>query len=310
MKLEEFLNGKNVEIYFNEKLKECKTYKKQLTIIKQQRQSRIQSLGLYKYTELCNDNIKQISEIFINKGFKGKKLENIIQKSLNPLDSRLTKYGKYYDNCIDIDEINVLKDTLNIWRKERTHYEVFDFSEICTGLNNYGTIISKVEEIIKINIVDKNKFNNIIYVEFSSTNKDPYSFYLLCKTENNKKYWKMDCRLEDFSLNLREYLFEYLIRNFRSMYHDVFSDNDYRKNYKDHCQFTECDMGLLYNNILTLSNFTMFNRIIKDIVKNNCNYKPSDNDILNVTKDDPLRDINYCKNLNITEDEIHKRIFE
>jgi len=28
MKLEEFLNGKNVEIYFNEKLKECKNYDK------------------------------------------------------------------------------------------------------------------------------------------------------------------------------------------------------------------------------------------------------------------------------------------
>lgn len=293
-----------------EKLKDCKTYKNQLNAIKQERKSLLKTLGIKKYTELCNDNIQQVTDIFVSKGFKGKKLETIIQKSLNSLDSRLTKYGKYYDNCIDIDEINMLKETLEIWRKDRKKYEIFSFAELCENLNNYGSVISTIEEIIKTNIVDKNGLNNIIYCEFSEKTNDPYSFYFLDKIVDGKKYWKMDCRLEDFSINFRDYLIEYLIKNFRNMYRDVFADNDYREDYKNHCQFTECDLGLLYSNILTLSNFTNLNNLIKKIIKSNCSYTRKENDIFNITKDDPLKDKNYCRNLHVKETEIHNRIFD
>lgn len=293
-----------------EKLKDCKTYKNQLNVIKQQRKTLIKTLGIKKYTELCNNNIQQVTDVFLKKGFKGKKLETIIQKSLNSLDSRLTKYGKYYDNCIDIDEINILKETLEIWRKDRRKYEIFSFVELCENLNNYGSVISTIEEIIKKNLVDKNGFNNIIYCEFNEKNNDPYSFYFLDKIIDKVKYWKMDCRLEDFSIQFRDYLIEYLIKNFRNMYRDVFADNDYRADYKSHCQFTECDLGLLYSNILVLSNFTMLNNLIKNVIKLNCFYKRDENDIFNIVKDDPLKDKNYCKNLHIKETEIHNRIFD
>ena len=155
-----------------------------------------------------------------------------------------------------------------------------------------------------------NGFNNIIYVNFGKQTTDPYSFYTLDKIKNKKLWWVMDCRLEHFSIVLRDSLLEFLINNFRSMYFDIFSDNIYRHDYKKQCQVTECDMQILYKNIMILSDIKTTNKMIKNIILKDCNYEKTNRDVFNIKTDDPFKNTDTISSLNISEKEIQERLFD
>ena len=116
-------------------------------------------------------------------------------------------------------------------------------------------------------------------------------FYKKCEKcliaiENKKRYWNMDCRLEDFSNKFIDNIRPYLIDMFRKMYFDVFCDNDYRDNFLQKVSKIELDLKQIIQNICLLCNPKKFNKFMRKIVKDKATYKVTVNDIKNFSTDD------------------------
>ena len=210
------------------KIKETKTYTKYLSNIKQTRLGLIETMNLKDYTSLCLEHIEILKRIFSEKGFTPKKIKTTVTKSLSPLELRLTRYENYYDSCLDKDEINILKKVIYSRTISPSEYIVLNTSVVQQIFLNYSSVVSSIEETFTNCLINKAGFNNIIYLPLEqSKDSDPYSFYVLDEiTNGNIKKWKMDCRLEGLTICLRDSLLDYLISVFRTMYFDIFSDNE------------------------------------------------------------------------------------
>lgn len=303
----------NIDDLFN-KIKENKSYNKYLTKLKQLRGGLFESINLTEYIDICAKHISTLKQIFVEKGFTPKKIKTTVVKSMSPLELRLTRYENYYDSCLDKDEIRILKKAVYLSNNFPEKYEPLNTTDIQQRLSNYSSIVSSVEEIITNCLVNNKGFHNIIYLPLLQSNEsDPYSFYVLEEiAPRNIKKWKMDCRLEDLTLFLRDSLLEYLISSFRVMYFDIFSDNEYRPEYKKQCQASECDMAIISRNIYFLLDLKKINKMVRKIVKDNCSQSDTNNpkDKFNIRTDDPLHNDNYYASNQITKYYIVRRIFD
>ena len=99
----------------------------------------------------------------------------------------------------------------------------------------------------------------------------------------------MDCRLEDFSNNIINNIRPYLIKEFRQIYYDIFHDNEFRENYISTNSVTEIDCEQLLQNIYTISNMKDFCLLLRNIVKNNSTYIPTENDKFDFHGDDNIQ---------------------
>jgi len=108
----------------------------------------------------------------------------------------------------------------------------------------------------------------------------------------------MDCRLEELTSIIINNLLPYLIKIFRSMYHDVFHDNIYRKNFIQFNIFLEYDANQLLENICTLSNYCKTCDILRETIYNQCHHVQNENDNFNIISDDSLQKKAFDKKRN------------
>jgi hypothetical protein len=154
---------------------------------------------------------------------------------------------------LEIDEIEKLDKVLDLGKQSSKQYIVYNSLTIFNCFYNYGVILFPIKKNLERYLFNSYDLWNIIYLPLpKNTDDDPYSFYVLDKLSKEKRYWKMDCRLEDLSSNLIANLLPYMISMFRKLYRDVFGDNDFRKDYSSKCQITECDCEQLLQNIITV----------------------------------------------------------
>ena len=281
-----------------DKINTNKTYSKNLSELKQLRWSMFSTVDTPSYIELCNNHIKKLKTYFASKGFSDKKIESQICKGLTAIELRLLKYPNYCNTQVDMDEIQQYQTALYN-HSENNAVCVFDSSKTINNLFNYGIVILNM----KVNITRIAGSKNIVYVKMpKSADKDPFSFYTLSSiSKSNVKNWTMDCRLEDFTTNFSSNIIPYMVKTFRSIYYDVFGDNDYRPDYKTKCNVTEFDLEQLFRNILLVTNTSLLNTAIKNIIIENCTYNHSNDDKFNMKSDDALqrkRWGSFCKSEN------------
>jgi len=282
-----------------DKINTNKTYSKNLSELKQLRWSMFASMETPKYIEICKTHIKNLKSYFANKGFSDRKIESQICKGFTSIELRLLKYTNYHNTQVEMDESQQYQEALTKQADCNT-VSVFDSSNVITNLFNYGIVIFTM----KVNILRMASSQNIVYVKIpKSTDADPFSFYTLTSKTNkcNVKNWTMDCRLEDFTTNFTSNIIPYMVKMFRSIYYDVFGDNDYRFDYKTKCNVTEFDLEQLLRNILLVTNTRMLNSTLKNIIIENCTYNPGKDDKFNIRSDDALqrkRWGSFCKSEN------------
>ena len=143
-------------------------------------------------------------------------------------------------------------------------------------------------------------FHNIIYVKIkNSSEEDPYSFYILEDINTVKKvekrYWKMDCRLEEFTNSFVYNIKSYLVEMFRKLYYNIFNDNEFRKDYRELNCITEYNCEQLLQSIHLLSKPREFNILLRDIIKTHCAYNPTTNDRFNLHGDDIVQKKKFSK---------------
>lgn len=312
--LEDFGNLEEARKNFNEcfeKLKQSRVYTKILEDLARKRMNIFARMPLSDYQNLVSEHIRTIEDIFREKNYTDKKSIGIISKGLTSLESRLISYGNYTQSHLEIDEIEKLDKVLDLGKQSSKQYTVYNSLTIFNCFYNYGVILFPIKKNLERYLFNSYDLWNIIYLPLpKNTDDDPYSFYVLERLSKEKRYWKMDCRLEDLSSNLIANLLPYMIGMFRKLYRDVFGDNDFRKDYNSKCQITECDCEQLLQNIITVGQPKDFYNIVRIIVKNKATYTPTENDKFNLYGDDSLQRKRFHDKEDIDLVDIIKQLFD
>ena len=291
-----------------DKLKESRIYTKLLDEIKYKRWSIFGHVSMEEYEILLVNHVKKLEDIFLEKKYADKKIKQIIVKSLYALEARILYYDNYINTYIETDEMEKFKSVIqnSMYNPEFTP---FDENKIYKCLFNYGIVLFPLFQLLEMCF--SNKFSNVIYLPLPKSSIDnPYSFYALEKLQNDKRYWKMDCRLEDLSHSILSNLLEYMVSAFRKIYNDVFGDNEYRDKYNYTNQITECDLEQLIDNIIMLSKPKQFCINLQKLIIKNTKYNPTDNDKFNLYGDDCLQRKRFSELEDLDGPDIYKRLFD
>lgn len=298
-KIEEIVQENNFDVPYKETKQSIETIfsdisksriiKKLLLSLKDTRNKLIGRLKLQEYINLIHTHIKRLESIFSEKkSHDQKRNTEYISLSLSPLEQRLVFYGQYYNSSIEFDDIQRFQASLYIHINHSNRHVPFLFSDLYNKLHNYSIALSSVTDILNRIIVNPKTFNNIVYLPMEkSTQDDPYSFYILESINPaGKRFWKLECRLDEFSKSLSQNIKTLCIDLFRKIYFDIFHDNIYRPNYTQTSPITSEDCAQLLQNIIFVSKQKSFCNSLRDLVLENCTIKPTELDKFNLTSDD------------------------
>jgi hypothetical protein len=313
-KLDEFSDVetvyKDIKVQF-ELLKTSRIYTKILEEIKSLRSSIFGRMNISDYKNLVLEHTRIMEGIFHDKNYTDKKSRTIISKSLSSLESRLISYTDYATQHIEIDEVEKLGIVLDLYSQIDKDYVCYNKKYVSELFYNYGTVLFPLQANLERYLFNRYGFKNIVYLPYSkSTDTDPYSFYVLENYRDRKRYWKMDCRLEELTQNLIETIMPYMISMFRKIYRDVFSDNNFRSNFLSFCQVTECDCEQLLQNITLMAYPRKFQKLIQNIVKKNSSIIVTESDKFNMYSDDVLQRRRFHEKEDIDFLEIMKQLFD
>jgi hypothetical protein len=284
-----YINISDAKKIFDECFKDIETnriYTKSLNLIKNTRM-RINGITIDEYTNLLKEHLERLTKIFQDKAISEKISTKHITLSMSSLDLRIISYTPYINTELIIDDLTKFKRCILFTLNFPKYFVPFNYDDFFKTFFNHGTLLSTMRDCIERNLINIYGFNNIVYIPITKSNdNDPFSFFHLKKIENKKRYWNMDCRLEDFSNKFIDNIRPYLIDMFRKMYFDVFCDNDYRDNFLQKVSKIELDLKQIIQNICLLCNPKKFNKFMRKIVKDKATYKVTANDIKNFSTDD------------------------
>jgi hypothetical protein len=273
-----------------EKLLQTRLSTKILEDIKNKRLEMFKSMYLEDYIDLINQHVKRITDIFRTKKYIDKKINPIISKGISSLEARLIINNAHIENHIDIDELSTLLGVLQKKTDCNTNYIPYIESTLCNKFYNYGIVVFPIGKLLDNFLFNKYNLHNIIYLPYAkSSDNDPYSYYVLDNIKDNKRYWRMDCRLEELVTNLTSNLLPYMIGMFRILYKLVFNDNEFRSDYMYRCQLTDGDCEQLLINIFTISKTHEFRNLIRQKIRDKSTHQTTPNDKFNLYSDDPLQ---------------------
>ena len=261
---------------------------KHMQELKRERLKLFSSLNIQDYASLVLKHILILESVFKKKDYNDKKIKTTVMKGISPLEARLVSYNNYHNTSIEVDEMDMLLSNISKINIARD-YVPFEFDILNRNFSNYSCCLFTIDNLVNNILFNKNGFNTYIYVEMRNEKKsDCFRFYYLEKISKGKRYWKMDCRLENLVTNFTNIILPYMITLFRKLYKDTFQDNDYRSNYNSISQLTEIDCEQLFKNIFTVGHHKRFRNYLINKISEKAIYSPTDNDVFNLTGDDSL----------------------
>lgn len=273
-----------------DKIRTNRNYTKLLNDLQSIRYNILSHIEINEYQKILNNHVRDLEDIFKLKNYDTKKITSIITKGLTPIEGRIISYGNYTQQHLDVDDIQKLNNTLDLFIDKNDSYEPFNPKKFFNKFCNYGVALFTIKQNIERYIVNYHGKHNVVYVPLSkNTDKDPFSFYTLEKVTRQTRSWVMDCRLENLTNNFVSNVLPYMISTFRRLYRDVFGDNDFRENYTQFCQITECDCEQLLQNILVLGDIKVIRNLFRNTVKNICMFAPTEHDKFNLKCDDAIQ---------------------
>jgi hypothetical protein len=270
-----------------------RTYKKVLTEYSKKKLELLKIMDINLYLEMSLQHCKIIIGICDQKNYNIKRKDEIMRLCFSPLDLRLllyqmnrTKFDKNLPTSdigeMSVDDVDYLKKSLFISRYRGNKTE-----KIVSNFLNYGTAVITLKQSMEL-YFSNTKY--IIYLNDDSVvdDKDPFRFYFLEKETKTKKYWEMDCRLDGLVSLFIKHVSQYLIQLFRTIYHDVFHDNLYRKDFHKSALIFENDCEQLLQNLCILTTYKDVSFLMMNTIKSNCSYRETESDVFRLKSDDKL----------------------
>ena len=217
--------NRNLFVEIFETMRTSRTHKKILGEYIKLKMATLSQIDIHSYIEILMEHYTIIGEICVFKSYAKKRKEEIMSQAFCPLDMRLLlSHGKLPDIVMNVgqtfinpDDVDHLKQSLRT-----TIYYGSNKESLVENFLNYGTAVITMKQNIALYLV---KQKHLVYLVGDDDNNDPFRYYFLCKETKNKKYWEMDCRLDEFISVFIKNVSTYLIGIFRALYHDVFHDN-------------------------------------------------------------------------------------
>lgn len=286
-----------------EQIEISRIYTKHLQTIKITRRKLLGKLGLDEYISIISTHIRRLEIIFQKKGYDTGKIITNISKSLTPLDMRLVYYTNYTNTTIDVEEVQNFGLAMDMLITYPKYFEPYDKLKTFKNMKNYTLALFELVECINKNIVNRYGFHNVIYLNNEkSLDADPFSFYTLEKCDLKSRSWKMECRLEDFTIDFIDNIRPYCVGLFKKLYKDVFNDNMYRSDYLHKAQITENDCEQLMQNIILLAQPMKLCKIIQNIIKTKCTFTKTNQDKQNLYADCPQTRKRFATPIVLNED--------
>lgn len=294
---------------FIDSLKTNRVYTSTLKEITKLNSKMFGTVNITDYIRTINEQNTELTTIFEGKKYPPKKIAAIVRISQSAIDTRLL--GIYDTSTyLEADDFNKLENALVLSTIHEERFTPFDISVFINQFYNYGSVLFTIPTLLKFYLNNPYGYHNVIYLDLpKSSDNDPFSFYTLNRTFRNKRYWTMDCRMEDLCDNIFEQLVPYLVATFRAIYKSVFGDNEYRDKYSDNCQFTECDCKQIVQNIIFITDRKNLRKAVLKIVKENCTYTPTENDRFNIFADDVIQRKQMIEKDDIDIVDIIKQLF-
>lgn len=283
-------NIENEEFYLNkintllEELRTSKSYIKTINTIRKTNKFLMNYQNIPTYIQYLTDLLIKFSNIMNNRGCNKNKIDTLKKKILSSLEIRMLFLKGVENTTIEIDDINFVKKCLQNLHSNNSTITPFNLSHLISSLNNYTVSLFDLGKYLEIFLANQ---NNIIFL--TQENSDNYHFYYLDKIRDNKKYWKMDCRLEMLGTEIIDNLLPYCIDIYRKIYANIFHDNDFREDLVTYGQIFEYECQQLIQNIILLSSKKQVYGLIQNIIINNNKLDKSENDIFNLHTDDNLQ---------------------
>lgn len=310
------VSHKEITVQIDDLMKkiECsRVYTYNLDAIKKKRNKLLGKLTLEEYIELVDTHTENLEGIFKDKNKPRKDIIKNVSKSLSPLDMRLIFYEGYTKSTIEVDDVQRFGMALDILTDHKKQFVPYDKFELFKNIKNYGLALFELRDCIERNIFNRYGFHNVIYAPRpKSKSKVPYSFYTLEQISGENRCWKMECRMEDFTVDFIDHTLQYCVSLFRKIYRDVFNDNTYRPDYMEKSQVTEYDCEQLIQNIITLSKPMELCKIFQEIIVSKCTFTSTETDKFNFYGDDRLQQKRFDKTRDNPEDSqrIIKMLFD
>ena len=276
-----------------------KKYSKLLTQIKAARLNLLNYMDIPKYKAFILHHLPILEKEFDKRESKQKIKMN---KLLSQFELRLINYKKCTKQ-IEQTEREHLKDIIC----SNNENKFFVYTDFISRLKVEYIYIFSIQELITYNLCNK----NLVYI-YNNDENDLYSFYYL----KEKNYWCQDTRLEKLTVDIRSEIIPFCINFYRTIYHNIFHDNIYRKDMGLHSPLIEYDMNQVLYNLIFISNFKNFNDYLRNEIKDNFNYKYTDSDRMNLKEDDKVQKKNFeilqkendiYKNINLLFDNISEK---
>lgn len=288
----DFIDIDEAKVIFDEcfeNVRRDRTFSKTLKRLKEVRLNIIGRTSIDDYCTLLKNHYDKLYRIFIKEKQLSEKISlKHISVGFSTIDQRIMFFKPYYiTSKLEMEELSKFKTCLQISVNFPKSFISFSHDDYFKSFFNYGSCLCTIKECIERNSINIYGFNNIVYIPISKSNEnDPFSFYYLKKIDKTKRYWHMDCRLEDLSNKFIDNIKPFLVELFRKIYFDIFSDYDYRRNFLYQTPDIELDFKQLIQNLCILGNPKRFNKYFRFIFKEKASYNATANDIKNFSTDD------------------------
>ena len=287
--------NKNLFLDIFENMKQSRSHKKIISEYIKLKMATLSQIDIYSYIEILLEHYNIISEICTYKNYTKKRRDEIISSSFCPLDVRMLMYQNTRSKLPDIN-INVGQTFINTddvdYLKQSLSFVIYHGSNkesLVENFLNYGVAVMTLKQNIDLYLINQKK--HIVYLlgNDDEDDNDAFRYYFLSKETKNKKYWEMDCRLDEFITVFIKNISSYLIGIFRSIYQDVFHDNIYRRDFIKSAIIFENDCEQLLSNLCTLATYKEISKLLRKEIKLNCSHvEDLKNDIFVLKSDDKL----------------------
>lgn len=175
----------------------------------------------------------------------------------------------------------------------------FNFDDIVRQCCIPSLVCVPVGQVIEKGLVGPYRNNSIGYLNIGGTQNTPWSFYNLKSINpDGARLWVLDNRLWVLTENMISTMTAYMIRTFRTFYHEYYGTNAFKTGFwtASHNKHYDAFMNMM-NNLSFISNHVMFHNFLMMVLMQASPLIPTDYDFFNhiVYYDFPITHEPYLK---------------
>lgn len=295
-----------------ETIKTQRTHKKILSEYNKLKMATLRQIDPSSYVDIIISHYDVLCGICKGKNYTTKRTDEVLSMAFCPLDIRLllTKghlpktmthlVATIGNTFIDSDDVNYLKQSLGT-----TIYYGNNKESLVSNFLNYGTAVMTLKQNMDVYFVNQKQMAYL-----PDDDGEDFRFYFLSRETKTKRFWEMDCRLDEFITVFVKNISTYLIDLFRKIYFEVFHDYVYRSDFAKSAIIFENDGEQLLSNLCTLATYKEISRLLKTEIKKYCAVKETDNDVFVLKSDDAFLKAELDKRESEVDHEMIMMLFE